>query len=73
MTLPAELCKVVQGSFNQGNARFKKIAGIQCACMALFTIWYLTIKEIGPREQLDLDIVLVNGDSSSKTLRSQTL
>ena len=46
MTLESGLCKVVQGSFNQGNAMFGETTGIQCACMALFTISYSTLKEV---------------------------
>ena len=36
------LCKVVQESFNQGNAMFGETAGIQCVCVALFAISYST-------------------------------
>ena len=36
MALESRLCKVVQGSFNQGNAMFGETAGIQRVCMALF-------------------------------------
>ena len=57
------LCKIVQGSFNQGNAVFGETAGIQCVCMALFAISFSTIKEKGRQDQSDLDIVLVNGDA----------
>ena len=46
MALESGLCKVVQGSFNQGNAMFGETAGIQCACMALFVISYSTLKEV---------------------------
>ena len=46
MTLESGLCKVVQGSFNQGNAMFGETTGIQCACMALFTISYSTLKKV---------------------------
>ena len=35
IALESELCKVVQGSFNQGNPMFRETAAIQCACMAL--------------------------------------
>ena len=40
MALESGLCKVVQESFNQGNAMFRETAGLQCACMALFGIPY---------------------------------
>ena len=40
MALKSGLCKVVQGSFNQGNAMSGEAAGIEFACMALFGISY---------------------------------
>ena len=33
MAFKSGLCKVVQGSFNQGNAMFGEKADIQCECM----------------------------------------
>ena len=62
--------KVVQGSFNQGNALFGETTGIQCACIALFAISYSTIMDINRWHQSDLDLVLVNGDAFYKTLKS---
>ena len=73
MALELGLCKVVQGSFNQGNAMFGETAGIQCACMALFAISYSTLKEVNRWDQFDLDIILINGDALYKSLRRQTL
>ena len=67
------LCKVVQGSFNQGNAMFGETAGIQCACMALFAISYSTLKEVNRWDQFVLYIFLTNGDALYKSLRRQTL
>ena len=67
------LCKVVKGHFNQENVVFGETAGIQCACMALFAIFYSTLKEISRCDQSDVDIVLVNGDALYKTLASRTL
>ena len=43
MALESGLCKVVQRSFNQGNNMFGETTCIQCACMALFAISYLTL------------------------------
>ena len=40
MALESGLCKVVQGSFNQGNAIYGETAGIQFAYMSLFGISY---------------------------------
>ena len=61
--------KMVQGSFNQGNALFVGTAMVQCACMALSAISYSTIKGVNRWDQSDLDIVLVNGGALYKTLR----
>ena len=69
MALESGLCKVVQGSFNQGNAMFVETAGIQCACMALFAISYSTLQEINRWDQFDLDIILINGKALYKILR----
>ena len=69
MTLESGLCKVVQGSFNQGNAMFGETTGIQCACMALFTISYSTLKEVNRWYQFNFDIVSINGDALYKSLR----
>ena len=45
-SLAAGLCKIAQGSFIQEDAGCGEIAGIQSACIALFAISSLTIKEI---------------------------
>ena len=58
--------KMVQGSFNQGNALFVETAMVQCAYMALFAISYSTIKEVNRWDQSDLDTVLVNGGACTK-------
>ena len=73
MALESGLCKVVQGSFNQGNAMFGETAGIQCACMALFAISYSTLKGVHRWGQLDLDIILINDDALYKSFGRQTL
>ena len=73
MALESGLYKVVQGSFNQGNAMFGETADIQCACMALFAISYSTLKEVNRWDQFDLDIILINGDALYKSLHRKTL
>ena len=73
MALESGLFKLVQGSFNQGNAMFVEAADIQCACMALFASSYSTLKEVNRWDQFDLDIILINGDALYKKLRRQTL
>ena len=73
MLAAKDLCKVVQGSFNQGNIVLGETAGIQCTCMALFAISYPNIKEISRWYQSDLDIVLVNREALYNILGRQTL
>ena len=48
---------------------FGETAGIQCACMALFTISYSTLKEVNRWDQFNFDIALINGDALYKSLR----
>ena len=43
MALESGLCKVVQGSFNQGNAMFGETAGIQCV-----HVWHYLQSHIQP-------------------------
>ena len=77
MALESGLCKVVQGSFNHGNAMFEETAGIQCTCMTIylhvFAISYSSVKDVNRWDQFDLDIILINGDALYKSLRKQTL
>ena len=77
MALESGLCKVVQGSFNHGNAMFGETAGIQCTCMTIylhvFAISYSSVKDVNRWDQFDLDIILINGDALYKSLRRQTL
>ena len=79
MALESGLCKVVQGSFNQGNDMVFSVhvcvhtSGIQCACMTLFAISYSTLKEVNRWDQFDLDIILITGGALYKSLRRQTL
>ena len=51
----------------------KQQAFIQCPCMALFAISYLTLTEVNRWDQFDLDIILINGDALYKSLRRQRL
>ena len=39
---------------------FGETAGIQCACMALFTISYSTLKEVNRWDQFNFDIALTH-------------
>ena len=71
MALESGLWKVVQGSFNQGNAMFGETEGIQCAYMELFTISYSTFQEVNRWDQFDVDIILINSDTLYKSLRRQ--
>ena len=44
MLVATGLCKVVQGSFNQGDVVFEEVAEIRWACIVLFAISYSTFK-----------------------------
>ena len=64
MALESGLCKVVQGSFKQGNAIYGETAGIQFAYMALFGISYsFNLKEVNQWGQFEIDIILINSDT----------
>ena len=62
------ILSVVQGTFNQSDARFGETAGVQCACMSLFSLCWSVVKSIFRWSPSDLDFVLINGDSIYKDL-----
>ena len=59
-TYPIE--KVIQGSFHQGNPRFGKTAGVQCACNSLFTLCWPQVEIVSRWNKNDLNHVLTEGD-----------
>ena len=69
---PYEIIRSVQGSYNQGNiALFEGRAGRQCACNALFSIWWSVVHDVCFWKSVDLDYILVEGEKSYKLLGFQ--
>ena len=60
--------KVIQGSFHQGNPRFGRTAGVQCACNSLFTLCWSQVKTVLRWNKSDLNHVLSEGDLLYKSL-----
>ena len=60
--------KVIQGSFHQGNPRFERTAGVQCACKSLFALCWLQVKTVSRWNKNDLNHVLTEGDLLYKSL-----
>ena len=60
--------KVIQGSFHQGNPRFGRTAGVQCACNSLFALCWLQIKTVSRWNKNDLNHVLTEGDLLCKSM-----
>ena len=54
--------KVIQGSFHQGNPRFGRTAGVQCACNYLFALCWSQVKTVSRWNKSDLNHVLTEGD-----------
>ena len=50
--------KVIQGSFSQGNPRFGRTAGVQCAFDSLFALCWLQVKTVSKWNKSDLNHVL---------------
>ena len=66
------MIRPVQGSFSQGNVvLFRKTAGFQCACNALFSICWSVIRNICNWMTSDLDHILMEGDKLHKSLNIQ--
>ena len=66
--VPYKIQKSVLGSFNQGHPKFGATAGIQCACNALYTICFSTIKNVSIWKTFDIDYILERGDETVKIL-----
>ena len=60
--------KVIQGSFHQGNPRFGRTAGVQCACNSLFALCWLQVKAVSRWNKSDLNHVLTEVDLLYKSL-----
>ena len=69
---PYEIIRSVQGSYNQGNIElFGGRAGRQCACHALFSIWWSVAHDVCFWKSVDLDYILVEREKLYKLLGFQ--
>ena len=65
------ISKSVLGSFNQGNVSlFGETAGSQCACNALYSLFWSHIRPVNIWKCFDLDMILVEGDKLYKLLNT---
>lgn len=66
-----QVSKSTLGSFNQGNiSRFGETAGSQCACNALYSLFWSRTRSVQTWECSDLDMILVEGDRLYKSLNT---
>jgi len=70
--MPAyQVSKSVLGSFHQGNvSRFGETAGSQCACNALYSLFWSRIRPVSIWKYSDLDFILIEGDKLYKSLNT---
>ena len=54
--------KVIQGSFHQGDTRFGRTTGVQCAYNSLFALCWLQVKTVSRWNKSDSNHVLTEGD-----------
>ena len=66
------ILKAVLGSFNQGNIRFGSTAGRQCACNALFSVFWSNVRSVYFWTRNDLDKILIEGDRIYKSLNTHS-
>ena len=64
------ISEYVLGSFHQGNSRFGRTAGTQCACNSLFAIFLSNIRNVTLWSKNDLDTILIEGDCIYKSLNT---
>ena len=55
------ICKVVQATHHQGDAKYGESKRMQCSCMALMSIGWILFKLISRWQTSDLDDILLNG------------
>ena len=58
----------IQGTLHQGNAKFGESAGKQCACIALYSACFSTLKNVSRWTPNNLDSLVEQGDSLFKKL-----
>ena len=59
---PADITKLLFGSFNKGDSRFGQTSGLQCACNSLISVCWSSIKRVSVWKSWDLDHILNAGD-----------
>ena len=62
------VCKVVQATHHQGDARYRESRGMQCSCMALMSVGWTLLKRISRWQTSDLDDILLNDDLLFKSI-----
>ena len=62
------ICKVVQATHHQGDAKYGESRGMQCSCMALMSVGWTLLKPISRWHTSDLDDILLNGDLPFKSI-----
>lgn len=59
---------LIQGSYNQSDLRLGERSGVQCACAALFLLWFSEIKNVSRWVSNDLDSILNSRDVVYKSI-----
>ena len=62
------VAKIIEGSFHMGHVKFGETAGIQCACNALFSLCWSSVKRVTLWNTWDMDYILEKGDELYKSL-----
>ena len=65
---PYTILKCTQGTFNQGDPKFGETRGLQCTCIARYSICFSVFKKVSRWRKNDLDCVLEKGDRLYKVL-----
>ena len=66
-----EVLQSVLGSFNQASvSRFGDTAGSQCACNALYSLFWSFTRSVDLWTSHDLDKILIEGDQLYKSLNT---
>ena len=64
-----EFVNLIQGSFSQGDLKFRETAGKQCVCNSVMSLIWSKIKHVPWWNSLDLDHILDEGDRLYKNLK----
>ena len=63
----------IQGTLHQGNAKFGESAGKQCACIALYSVCFSTLKNVSRWTLNNLDSIVEQGGILFKRLGENRL